>query len=283
VQRIELANLAGRAQLVREGRLIDVQRRSSNALSADPHTLLADWQAFCDWAADQHASEQDPELDPARLSPCVPSPSQVFAIGLNYRDHATEAGLPLPQQPMVFTKFPSCLAGPRAEIPLTGERVDWEVELVVVIGSGGRDLAASQALRHVAGYCVGQDISDRRRQFADSPAQFSLGKSSPAFGPIGPTLVALQSIAQPLDLALTCAINGERIQDSRTSQMVFDVAQLVSYLSRYCCLRPGDLIFTGTPAGVGSVRSPRRYLAAGDVIRSEIEALGVLENRCVPL
>ncbi|MDD9936196.1 MAG: fumarylacetoacetate hydrolase family protein, partial [Myxococcales bacterium] len=179
-----------------------------------------------------------------------------------------------------FTKFPSCIAGPNAIIKLTSNRVDWEVELVVVIGRGGRNIAESAALEHVAGYTVGQDISDRRRQFGDNPPQFSLGKSCPAFGPIGPAVVSLDALADPGALAMTCDINGERMQDGTSADMIFGVPQLVAYLSEYCELLPGDLIFTGTPAGVGSTREPRRYLSAGDRIESEIEGLGKLDNRC---
>src|SRR5262249_10513606 len=151
---------------------------------------------------------------------------------------------------------------------LSSERVDYEVELVAVIGRGGRRIDASRALEHVAGYCVGQDISDRALQFADKPPQFSLGKSVDGFGPIGPAVGSLDAFADRDDLPLWCAIAGERLQDDRTSNLIFPAAELVSYLSRFCTLAPGDLIFTGTPAGVGSTRDPRRYLAPGDLIES---------------
>jgi len=218
-----------------------------------------------------------------RLGPCVPRPQQVFGIGLNYRDHAAEAGLDIPETPMVFTKFPSCLTGPYCEIALTSDRVDWEVELVVVMGRQAHGVPQEKALDHVAGFCVGQDISDRRLQFSDRPAQFSLGKSATGYGPIGPEVVSLDALEDPGALALSCEVGGERMQEGHTRDMIFSVPELVAYLCRYCTLEPGDLIFTGTPAGVGSVRSPRRYLAPGDVITSEIEGLGGLVNRCVAL
>jgi 2-keto-4-pentenoate hydratase/2-oxohepta-3-ene-1,7-dioic acid hydratase in catechol pathway len=211
----------------------------------------------------------------------VPRPGAVFAIGLNYRDHAAEAKLELPKAPMVFTKFPSCLAGPAADVPLSSNRVDFEAELVVVIGRAAQDVPEARALAHVAGYCVGQDVTDRRLQFSDKPPQFSIGKSLAGFGPLGPWLTSLDELRDPLDLAITCRVDGETVQQSRTSEMVFGVPALVAWLSRHCALAPGDLIFTGTPAGVGSVRQPPRYLAPGQLIETEIEGLGRLANRCV--
>ncbi|MGH0036255.1 MAG: fumarylacetoacetate hydrolase family protein [Myxococcota bacterium] len=276
-----LVNLEGRAGLELAGRVVDVERRSAGRFGADPMDALQCWSEFVDWAAGQQAGDDDPPLDPDRLGPCVPRPRAVFAIGLNYRDHAAEAGLEIPAAPMVFTKFPSCLAGPRADVPLTSNRVDWEVELVVVIGARARRVSEADALAHVAGCCIGQDISDRRMQFRDRPPQFSLGKSADAFGPIGPALASLDAVGNPDDLAITCDVAGETMQESRTREMIFSVPELVAHLSRTCTLEPGDLIFTGTPAGVGSVREPRRYLAVGDVVTSRIEGLGVLENRCV--
>ncbi len=278
---MRLANRDGRLLLLgADGtRGLDVAEASGGRFGPDPMVALASLDALRDWAAGQDPAQGAP-VDPAALGPCVPSPASVFAIGLNYRDHAEEAGLEAPKAPMVFTKFPSCLAGPHATVPLHSERVDWEVELVVAIGRGGRAIAEADALDAVAGYCVGQDISDRALQFKDRPPQFSLGKSLDAYGPIGPALVTLDEVSDPLDLGLTCDVGDERMQDGRTRDMIFAVPELVAYLSRHCPLRPGDLIFTGTPAGVGSVREPRRYLAHGEVLTSRIEGLGELRNRC---
>ena len=219
-------------------------------------------------------------LSKVTLEAPIARPGKALAIGLNYRDHAQEAGLEIPKQPMVFTKFPSCLTGPRGDVVLTSNRVDYEAELVVVVGRRGRDISEAKAFDHIAGYCVGQDLSDRRQQFADHPPQFSLGKSYDGFGPIGPALVGRGDVPDPDALAIRCEISGETLQDGTTADMIFPVAELVSFLSRSLTLEPGDLIFTGTPAGVGSVREPRRYLAAGDVITTEIERLGSLVNRC---
>jgi 2-keto-4-pentenoate hydratase/2-oxohepta-3-ene-1,7-dioic acid hydratase in catechol pathway len=239
------------------------------------------WNEIRSWLRDVSATERDPLIEAAHLGPPVPNPSQVFAIGLNYKDHAEEAGLPLPSLPMVFTKFPSCLVGPQAEVPLTSDRVDWEVEQVVVIGREADRIEASRAWDFVAGFCAGQDISDRRLQFSDKPAQFSLGKSARAFGPLGPALVSLDEFEDRDAMRLRCWVDGVSMQDSTTANLIFPVSELIAYISRYCVLRPGDLIFTGTPAGVGSVREPRRYLAVGETIESEIEGIGRLSNRCV--
>jgi len=278
---MRLANSNGRAVLTDGERALGLERVSGGRFGADPMAVFARWDEIRGFAAsvDWSAAEG---LDPATLGPCVPRPSAVFGIGLNYRDHAAEVGLEVPTSPMVFTKFPSCLAGPRAEVPLFGDRVDWEAELVVVIGKEADAVGPADAFAAVAGCCVGQDVSDRRVQFKDEPAQFSLGKSRRAYGPIGPWLTSLDEVGDPDDLAITCDVDGRRVQQSRTSEMIFPVRELVAYLSGFCVLRPGDLIFTGTPSGVGSVQQPRRYLVPGETIVTEIEGLGQLENRCIP-
>jgi 2-keto-4-pentenoate hydratase/2-oxohepta-3-ene-1,7-dioic acid hydratase in catechol pathway len=278
---VQLANAKGRASLIVGDRLVDVERASGRKFSADPMQLLRGWDPFVDWAAGVRASEAEGQVDETQLGPPVPRPAKVFAIGMNYREHAREAGMEIAQTPVIFTKFPNCLVGPRADVELSSDYVDWEVELVVVIGRGGRRIAEAKALDHVAGYCIGQDISDRKLQFADRPPQFSMGKSIDTFGPIGPAIVSLDGVSNPNDLAITCDLSGERMQDARTSDMIFSVPALIAYISAFCTLEPGDIIFTGTPAGVGSTRDPRRYLAPGEEIVSTIEGLGRLVNRCV--
>ncbi len=278
---MRLVNLEGRLGLDVAGRFVDLEQASQGRIGSDPMAAFAAWSEIRRIASEQTVEGAGRPILPPHLGPPVPRPSQVFAIGLNYRDHAEEAGLPIPAQPMVFTKFPSCLAGPCAEVPLTSDRVDWEVEQVVVIGRETHRVRASNAWDHVAGLCVGQDVSDRALQFADKPPQFSLGKSASAFGPLGPALVSLDEIADRDDLKLHCWIDGESVQDSSTRNLIFGVPDLIVHLSRYCVLRPGDLIFTGTPGGVGSVRNPRRYLKVGETIESEIEGIGRLSNRCV--
>jgi 2-keto-4-pentenoate hydratase/2-oxohepta-3-ene-1,7-dioic acid hydratase in catechol pathway len=181
----------------------------------------------------------------------------------------------------VFTKFPTCLNGPTADIELPSATVDWEVELVAVIGRRARHVPAERGLEYVAGYAVGQDISERVLQLAATPPQFSMGKSLPGFGPVGPWLVTLDDLDDPGDLALGCEINGEPVQSSRTSQLIFSVPALVANLSASVPLLPGDVIFTGTPAGVGLGRDPQRWLADGDVLTSHIEGIGEMRHRFV--
>jgi 2-keto-4-pentenoate hydratase/2-oxohepta-3-ene-1,7-dioic acid hydratase in catechol pathway len=278
---VRLANVQGRASLVVGDQIVDVERASAGTFPADPMAAISRWDELLDWAHGIGKGAATGGLDETTLGPPIPRPAKVFAIGLNYKSHAAEGQLPLPAQPMVFTKFPNCLVGPRADVRLSSKYVDWEVELVVVLGRRAVKVAEAQVFEYVAGYCTGQDISDRKLQFSDQPAQFSMGKSIDTFGPVGPALVSIDAFRDPNDLQLTCDVAGERMQDARSSDMVFSVPQLVAYLSRYCTLEPGDLIFTGTPAGVGSVRNPRRYLQPGEEIVSTIEGVGTLRNRCV--
>ena len=278
---MRLVNQAGRLGIDVDGRFIDVANRSDGQFPSDPMGVFSVWEDLRAWASNQSPTADDPEIDPNTLGAPVPTPTQVFAIGLNYKDHAEEAGLPLPKSPMVFTKFPTCLVGPNASVPLTSDRVDWEVEQVVVIGREALGVSAADAWDYVAGFCVGQDISDRRLQFSDKPPQFSLGKSATAFGPIGPALVSLDEFENRDALVLRCWIDDVQMQESTTANLIFSVSELIEYISGYCVLMPGDLIFTGTPGGVGSVQDPRRFLVEGETIASEIEGIGRLSNVCV--
>lgn len=278
---IRFVNRSGRACLWLETGFVDLEHGSNGRFPSDPMQALSRWFDIAEWASGLPAGAAEGPVVEEQLGPPVPRPTKVFAIGLNYRDHAAEAGLPIPELPLVFTKFPNCLVGPRHPVELSSEYVDWEVELVVVIGRRGRGIKANEAAEYIAGYTVGQDISDRKAQFAGNPPQFSMGKSYDTFGPIGPAIVSLDAFADPNDLRLTCVVSGETMQDSRTREMIFSVPELVEFLSRRCTLEPGDLIFTGTPAGVGSTRKPRRYLHPGDVIHSWIEGVGSLTNECI--
>ena len=185
----------------------------------------------------------------------------------------------VPEVPATFTKFPASLAGPFDDVEIVGDTVDWEVELVAVIGTRADRVAEADAWQHVAGLTVGQDISDRHLQFA-AGAQFSLGKSRRGFGPMGPWVVTLDEIAHPDDLALGCSVDGEKVQDARTSDLIFSVPRLIAELSAVLPLLPGDVIFTGTPAGVGVTRQPARFLAKGQTLESWIEGIGTIRNRC---
>jgi 2-keto-4-pentenoate hydratase/2-oxohepta-3-ene-1,7-dioic acid hydratase in catechol pathway len=275
-----LANVAGRAALVDPlDRWYDLERVSGGALPSDPMAALADLDALHAASAALADAAPDGDLIDAVLEAPVPRPRNVFAVGLNYRNHAAESGMELPATPLVFTKFPSCIVGPGAEVSLRTESGDYEVELVVVIGRGGRDIAATDAWQHVAGLTIGQDISDRALQFAAKPPHFDLGKSRDTFGPMGPVLVSTDSFTDPADLAITCDVNGERRQDDRTSQMIFDVPTLIAYLSGIITLATGDVIFSGTPEGVGVAAG--KFLRPGDLIVSTIEGIGTITNRCI--
>nr|CAA73581.1 unnamed protein product [Sphingomonas sp.] len=210
-------------------------------------------------------------------------PRQVFAVGLNYRDHALgEAGLKeLPTSPLIFTKFPTCIAGPYDDLPLPVGNVDWEIELVAVIGTRASRVSVEDALDHVAGYAVGQDFSERLMQLSGGMPQFSLGKSFPGFGPFGPWLVTLDALDETNGLAVECTVNGVKVQGSDTSQLIFPVNDLVSRLSHVCTLLPGDVIFTGTPAGVGNARNPKWFLKPGDEVVSTIAQIGSIKQTCV--
>ena len=197
-----------------------------------------------------------------------------IAIGLNYADHAEEAGMAIPPEPIVFSKAISCLSGPDDPIrlPPGSKKTDWEVELGVVIGSRAQYVDEAEALQHVAGYCVVNDVSERAWQLQSS--QWDKGKGADTFGPVGPWLVTPDEILDVQDLDMYLEVNGKRMQTGNTSNMVFTVAQIVSYLSRFMTLEPGDVICTGTPPGVGMGRTPQRFLKKGDQVRLGIEGLG---------
>jgi 2-keto-4-pentenoate hydratase/2-oxohepta-3-ene-1,7-dioic acid hydratase in catechol pathway len=230
-------------------------------------------------------------LDPAdlplvhgrpRLGPCVGGVGKLIGIGLNYSDHAIESGMPIPTEPIVFMKATSCISGPYddIELPRGSMKTDWEVELGVVIGAPAKYVDASDALAHVAGFCVVHDVSERAFQL-EGTGQWVKGKSCDSFGPIGPWLVTTDEISDPQSLDLWLEVDGERHQSGSTRTMVFGVAFLVSYLSRFMSLQPGDVIATGTPPGVGFGRVPPVYLRPGNRVRLGITGLGEQQQRVV--
>lgn len=275
---MKVANVDGRAVLVLGDEIADIATTSDGQFGPDPMTIYDQWTAFQDFA--RTVTRGSGPLVVSELRNPVPSPRQVFAVGLNYRSHAEESGAELPTVPAIFTKFPASLAGPNDDIEVVGDAVDWEVELVVVIGARADRVDHADGWSHIAGLTIGQDISDRHLQFA-AGAQFSLGKSRRGYGPIGPWVVTPDEFEDPDDLALGCSVNGETMQDARTNELVFDVPQLVSELSAVLPLLPGDIIFTGTPAGIGIVRQPPRFLRAGDSLESWIEGIGTIRNEVV--
>lgn len=222
------------------------------------------------------------EPKPTLLQP-VPAPEKVICIGLNYRDHAKETNAAIPTEPVVFSKFPSALSGPYDPIvlPAIAFEVDYEAELVVVIGKTTRQVSVDQAMKSVFGYCCGHDVSARDWQKGKPGGQWLLGKTFDTFAPIGPAITLRSAVPDPGKLAIKMSINGEVLQESNTSELIFSIPELISYVSQVVTLRPGDLIFTGTPAGVGAARKPPRFLKPNDLCRVEIEGLGAIENRCV--
>jgi 2,4-diketo-3-deoxy-L-fuconate hydrolase len=275
---MKIANHAGRAALVLDDEIADIATATDGAFGPDLMDVYERWDEFVDQVGSISAGTGP--LDEAALRCPVPAPRQVFAIGLNYRKHAEESGMQLPEFPATFTKYPASLAGPFDDIEIVGESVDWEVELVVVIGRRADRVDEADAWSHVAGLTVGQDISDRRLQFA-AGMQFSLGKSRRGYGPMGPWLVTLDEVADPDDLALGCSVGGETVQDDRSSDLIFGVPRLVADLSSVLPLLPGDVIFTGTPSGVGMARTPPRALRPGNVLETWVEGIGTIRNRCV--
>lgn len=210
-----------------------------------------------------------------RIGPCVANPQKFIAIGLNYSDHAAESNLPVPPEPVVFTKQVSCLSGPNDDvtIPPRSKKSDWEVELGVIIGTKAKNIKKKDALKHVAGYCTINDLSEREFQ-TERAGQWTKGKSYDTFGPVGPWLVTADEVKNPQNLNLWLELNGKRVQDGNTKTMVFGVAHIVAYLSQFFTLMPGDIITTGTPPGVGMGMKPQRFLKPGDRMVIGIEGLG---------
>ena len=285
---MRIANNAGRLSVVHNDRILDVERASDGLFTADPMLAFARWDELIAWAAtiDIDAHPDSSALEDAGLDAPSPRPAQVIGVGLNYADHAAESGLPLPTEPVVFTKFPSSVAGPDVDVALPGPTVDWEAELVVVIARGGRNIPLAEARSHVAGFTVGQDRSERTVQWQGEPAQFSMGKSFENFAPIGPVIVTLDELANPDRLAITTVIVGAdgteiEMQNSATDQLIFGVDELIARLSTTIELLPGDLIFTGTPPGVGAGRNPKRFLVAGETLVTEIGGIGHIRQHFV--
>lgn len=279
---MRFVNQAGRLTMVDPaGRGVDLERASDGALPSDPAAALDSWPAVRRWA-DQWSGTGDVELVEASFGPPSPRPRQIFGVGLNYAAHAEEAGIPLPDHPMIFTKLHSSLTGPFEEITISTDSVDWEVELVVVMAAPARRVSAERAWDFVAGLTVGQDLSEREIQLrpVDTP-QYSLGKSLPGFGPIGPALVTVDSLDDPSNLEVVCTVNDEEVQRARTDDLIFPIPELIAYLSNITDLFPGDLIFTGTPSGIGFTRRPPRFLKGGDTLISRIEGLGEMRHRLV--
>jgi 2-keto-4-pentenoate hydratase/2-oxohepta-3-ene-1,7-dioic acid hydratase in catechol pathway len=222
-------------------------------------------------------------LAEAKLLAPIPDPPKIVCLGLNYRDHATESGAPIPKDPVLFSKYATSLNGHGEAIvlPRVSQEVDYEAELVIVVGKRGRHLTADNAASCVAGYTIGHDVSARDWQLKKDGKQWMVGKTFDTFAPTGPVLVTADEVPNPHGLGIRLRLNGETMQDSNTGQMIFSVGAILMYLSQVFTLEPGDLIFTGTPPGVGFARKPPVFLKAGDVVEVEIDGLGVLRNPVV--
>jgi 2,4-didehydro-3-deoxy-L-rhamnonate hydrolase len=275
---VKVANSNGRTVVVFEDEIADIAESTGGRFGPDPMHVYDNWGEFRR-AASAISSGTAPLVE-ADLGCPVPLPHQVFAIGLNYRTHAEESGMVVPDVPATFTKFPSSLAGPFDDIEIVGKSTDWEVELVAVVGQRADRVSEDDGWSHIAGLTVGQDISDRHLQFA-AASQFSLGKSRRSYGPMGPWVVTVDEFSDPDDLALGCSLDGENMQDARTADLIFSVPRLVAELSGVLPLLPGDIIFTGTPAGIGMARQPPRFLAPGQVLETWIEGIGTMRNSCI--
>ncbi|QUQ62384.1 fumarylacetoacetate hydrolase family protein [Kutzneria sp. CA-103260] len=275
---MRLADIGGRAAVVTApDRAVDLADASGGRFSPDIQLAYERWDEVKAFAAALDATKAAP-VAPADHGNPVPRPRQIFAIGLNYADHARESNFSVPEEPTVFTKFVTCLTGPTGEITLPPGDVDWEVELVAVIGKRAENVSVADGWDHVAGLTVGQDLSERILQRSGPAPQFSLAKSYPGFGPLGPVVVTPDELPNRDDLELGCLVDGEQLQKGRTRDMVFSVPELVSRLSAVTPLLPGDVIFTGTPSGVGMGRTPQRFLKPGQELVTYIDGIGTMRH-----
>jgi 2-keto-4-pentenoate hydratase/2-oxohepta-3-ene-1,7-dioic acid hydratase in catechol pathway len=267
---------------MRDGMYIDLHDTDS-AIPTSMKSLLAQGAEGLGRVAQAVASGTPFEPSSVQLTSPVPDPEKIICIGLNYADHAAESGSAIPSEPVVFNKFPTAARGHGETIilPKQSEQVDYEAELVVVIGRGGRNIAREDALSHVAGYTCGHDVSARDWQLKKPGGQWLLGKTFDTFAPFGPELVTADQLDDPGSLDIRLRLNGRCMQDSNTCQLIFPVEQLIAHVSGVCTLKPGDVIFTGTPPGVGVARKPPVFLQPGDTVEVEIEGIGILRNQVV--
>ena len=275
----KLGSIEGRSALVNENNYYDLETISNGKISADGLEAIKSEELLSDLYSKLGDFEPTGNINDITLGAPISTSKNCFAVGLNYRNHAEESGMEIPAFPMIFTKHTSCIVGPFDNVEMRSDIVDYEAEMVVVIGKGGKDIASDKAWDHVAGITVGQDISDRSVQFHATPPQFNLGKSFDTFGPIGPVLVSPDELDDKENLKLTCSVNDELRQDDNTNDLIFDVPYLISYISEFITLNTGDLIFTGTPAGVGATQG--KLLKDGDMLSTSIEGIGTINNKMV--
>jgi 2-keto-4-pentenoate hydratase/2-oxohepta-3-ene-1,7-dioic acid hydratase in catechol pathway len=271
-----------RIAAVRDREIVDLHD-ADPAIPPAMNDFLAGGQPMCDRAAQAAARGKGLARESVHIVAPVPAPQKIFCVGLNYADHARETGKEAPREPVIFNKFVTAVRGDGDTIvlPKLSREVDYEAELVAVIGRGGRHIPRASALDHVAGYCCGHDVSARDWQLRKPGGQWLLGKSFDSFAPMGPAMVTADEVGDVSNLRIQLRLNGRVMQDSTTAQLIFSVAELIEYVSGVCTLSPGDVIFTGTPPGVGAARKPPVFLQPGDVVEVEIERIGVLRNRVV--
>ena len=273
------ANINNRSALVQGEAFFDLSTITNGDVSSDPMKAIQNSDLLHHYATQLDDYESSGLIAEANVSAPIPQPRNSFGVGLNYQLHVEEAASKTPNTPMVFTKFPSSICGPTDAVIMRSDECDYEGELLVVIGKDGKDIPDEEAWSHVLGLSVGQDFSDRGIQYKDQPAQFNLGKSFDTFGPTGPYLVSTDSFADPNDLQIVTTVNGEVRQNDRTSNMIFDIPTLISYISSITSLAAGDIIFSGTPEGVGFRNGS--FLKDGDIVETTIEGIGTMRNRCV--
>jgi len=276
----KLGSNSGRAIFIKDDKYYDVNTISNGDISSNSIEALSDTEKLSQLYINLSDYEPCGDIGDINLDPPI-IPTNVFAVGLNYKKHAEESNLEIPPFPMIFTKHSTCISGPKSDICMKSDMVDYEAELVFVIGKGGKDINKEVAWDHVAGLCVGQDISDRPVQFHATPPQFNLGKSFDTFGPIGPYLVSTDLFDNKESLKLQCWVNDELRQETLTNDLIFDIPYLISYISEFITLNTGDVIFTGTPEGVGATQG--KFLKDGDILKTSIEGIGTLENKCVKI
>jgi len=276
----KLGSNNGKAIFIKDDKYYDLNLISNGDISSNSIEALSDTDKLNRLYAKLTDYEPSGNLSDINLGPPL-IPKNVFAVGLNYKKHAEESNLELPPFPMIFTKHSTCITGPKSDICMKSDMVDYEAELVFVIGKGGKDISKEDAWDHVAGLCAGQDISDRPVQFHATPPQFNLGKSFDTFGPIGPYIVSTDLFNDKESLKLQCWVNDELRQETQTDDLIFDIPYLISYISEFITLNTGDVIFTGTPEGVGATQG--KFLKDGDVLKTTIEGIGTLENKCVKI
>lgn len=273
------ANHAGRAVLVVGDAFHDLETLSGGVVPSNPMVALAHQHLLHDLQTKTVGRTPEGKIDVTKLGAPAPQPEKVFGIGLNYKTHAAESGMDVPDNPVVFAKFSSCIAEPNATVELRSDRVDYEAEIVVIIGKGGKDIPRADAWNHVFGITAGQDISDRAVQMASKPPHFDLGKSFDTFGPIGPVVASVDSLPNRDAIGVKCLINGEERQNDTSASLIFDIPFLIEYLSHITTLKTGDVIFTGTPAGVGMMQ--KKLLRDGDIITTIVDGVGTMSNTCV--